>query len=133
MDDQMIQQNEQNGTVTFATEVLETIAGIAASDIPGVAGMSGGFKDGIVDFLGKKNFSKGIKVTTKDNTVTIDIQIVVDYGVSVPQVCANIQDSVSKAIETMTGLKVVAINIAIQGVKFKELGAEAPEEEKTEE
>lgn len=126
---------EQGGSITFANDVLATIAGIAACDIPGVAGMSGGFKDGIVELLGKKNFTKGIKITVKENAVTVDIQIVVDYGVSVPEVCKNIQDSVSKALETMTGLAVSAINISIQGVKFKELnapGEEPAEEEKKE-
>ena len=70
---------EQGGSITFANDVLATIAGIAACDIPGVAGMSGGFKDGIVELLGKKNFTKGIKITVKENAVTVDIQIVVDY------------------------------------------------------
>jgi len=136
MDDEMTRQPEQeqrNGSVTFANEVLATIAGVAACDIPGVAGMSGGFKDGIVNLLGKKNFTKGIKVTTNENAVTVDIQIVVDYGVSVPEVCRNIQDSVTKALETMTGLSVVAINIAIQGVKFKELSVPELEEAQEEE
>lgn len=108
------------GTVTFANEVLEIIAGIAACDISGVAGMSGGLKDGIADFLGRKNFTKGIKVTKTADSLVIDIQIVVEYGVRVPEVCDNIQQSVQKALETMTGLHVTAINIAIQGVKFKE-------------
>ncbi len=108
------------GTVTFANEVLEIIAGIAACDIPGVAGMSGGFKDGIADFLGRKNFTKGIKVTKNAESLVIDIQIFVEYGVRVPDVCVNIQKSVLKAIETMTGLKVTAINIFVEGIKFKE-------------
>lgn len=114
-------QQEQNGTVSFANEVLATIAGIAACDIPGVAGMCGGFKDGIADLLGRKNLTKGVKITVNDNSVTVDIQIVVDYGVRIPEVCTQIQESVSRALETMTGLNVYAINIAIQGVKFKEL------------
>lgn len=128
MDEDMIQQQEgQNGTITFANEVLATIAGIAACDIPGVAGMCGGFKDGIVELLGRKNLTKGIKVTTNENMITVDVQIVVDYGVRVPEICQNIQESVKKALETMTGLNVLAINIAVEGVKFKELGAPEPE------
>ena len=118
-------QNDQyeysKGTVTFANEVLATIAGVAAMGIPGVAGMCGGIKDGIVELLGKKNLTKGIKVAINENTVTVDVQIVVDYGVRVPDVCAEIQENVIKALETMTGLTVYAVNITIQGVKFKEL------------
>ena len=123
MSDQLMnQETEQTagGTITFATEVLQTIAGIAASDIPGVAGMSGGLKDGIVELLGRKNFTKGIKVTKTADTLTFDIGIVVDYGVRVPEVCENIQKSVKNAIETMTGLVPEAINIAIQGIKIKD-------------
>lgn len=120
---------EQFGTITFANEVIATIAGLAACDIPGVAGMSGGFVGGITEMLGKKNLSKGVKVAVEDNKVTVDFQIIVDYGVRVPEVCANIQESVTKAIETMTGLAIEAINIVIQGVKFKEIPAPEAQEE----
>ena len=113
-------KREIDGNITFATEVLEIIAGVAACDIPGVAGMSGGFKEGIADMLGRKNFTKGIKVTKTEDSLVVDIQIIVEYGVIVPDVCANIQKSVSEAITTMTGLKITAINIAVQGVRFKE-------------
>jgi len=111
---------EIKGSVTFANEVLETIAGLAACDIPGVAGMSGGFKDGIVDFLGRKNLTKGVKVSVEDQSVTVDVQVVLDYGVRAPEVCGAIQDSVSRNLETMTGLNVKSVNVFVQGVKVKE-------------
>ncbi|MBQ4061615.1 MAG: Asp23/Gls24 family envelope stress response protein [Christensenellaceae bacterium] len=120
MDDQVSVMQEKEGTVTFANEVLSTIVGIAACDIPGVAGMCGGLKDGIVELLGKKNFSKGVKVSIKDNAVTADLAIVVNYGVSVPEICANIQQSVKKALDTMTGLAVAAVNIAVEGISIKD-------------
>ena len=119
MDETKISEQEF-GKITFANEVLATIAGIAACDVEGVAGMCGGFKDGIVDLLGKKNFTKGVKVAVNEKAVTVDIAIVVDYGVKLPEVCANIQDSVSKALETMTGLTVTDVNIAVEGLKFKD-------------
>lgn len=111
---------EQYGTITFANDVVATIAALAACDIPGVAGMCGGFVGGIAEMLGRKNLTKGVKVTIKDNTVAVDLEIIVDYGVKVPEVCKEIQESVSKALETMTGLVVTAVNIDIQGVKFPE-------------
>ena len=120
---------EKSGTITFANDVLEIIVGVAASDIPGVAGMSG-IKDGIVEMLGRKNFTKGIKVSKDEQgVVSAEIQIIVDYGVKVPEVCANIQNSVATALETMTGLPVGAINILVQGVRFKEEEKPALEEE----
>lgn len=122
-------KKESNGTISFANEVISTIAGLAAVDIEGVAGMSGGLVDGITEFLGRKNFSKGIKVEVGKEEVAVDIDIIVYYGVSIPDVCQNIQQSVAKAIETMTGLRVIEVNIGIQGVVFKdEPVAEQPEE-----
>ena len=123
-------QQEQFGTITFANEVVATIAGLAACDIPGVAGMSGGFAGGIAELLGRKNLTKGVKVTVNDNAVTVDFNLIVEYGVRIPEVCANIQNNVTKALETMTGLSVSAININILGVKFKEI--DVPEKEETE-
>ena len=121
MDEQVkIVEAQAQGTVTFANEVISTIVGIAACDIEGVAGMCGGFKDGIVDLLGKKNLSKGVKITLNDNTVVADLAIVVDYGVRVPDVCAKIQESVISTVEVMTGLTVKAVNVTVEGIKFKE-------------
>ncbi len=112
-----------NGNITFANEVIATIAGVSAMDIPGIAGMAGGLKDGIVELLGRKNLTRGVKVVIADNSVTVDFQIVVEYGVRVPEVAENMQRAVSDAIITMTGLSIKAINIAIQGVKFNDVGA----------
>ena len=124
MNDQINYVEEQStGTVTFANEVVSTIVGIAACEIEGVAGMCGGLKDGLVDLLGKKNLSKGVKITMKDNTVTAEVQIVVEYGVRVPDVCVKIQESVISAVETMTGLKVTAVNVIVQDLKLKETPA----------
>ena len=112
---------QPNGTVTFANEVLETIAGIAVADVPGIANMSGSLvKDGWNDLIGKKRPAKGVKVTKTEDTLTIDVQIIVEYGVKVHEVCQAIQESVYNAIETMTGLKTTAVKVYVQGVKIKE-------------
>lgn len=113
-------KKESNGTITFATEVIATIAGMAASDIPGVAGMSGGFVDGMAEMIGRKNVTKGIRVEVGSEEVAVDVSIVVEYGRPITQVAEQIQSSVKKAIETMTGLKVVEVNVDVQGIKFKD-------------
>ncbi len=118
--DNAIMKKESNGTITFASEVIATIAGLAAIDIPGVAGMSGGFVDGFVELLGRKNLTKGITVEVGKEEVAVDIAIVVEYGKSIPEIAENIQQSVIKTIETMTGLKVVEVNISVQGIKLKD-------------
>lgn len=129
-------KTESNGTVTFASEVIATIAGLAAADIPGVASMSGGLADGMGELIGRKNLSKGIKVEVGQEEVAVDIAIVAEYGRPITQVAEQIQSSVKKAIETMTGLKVVEVNVAVTGIKFKDQNqtdaeeTPAPEEQK---
>ena len=123
---------ESYGTISFADEVISTIAGLATIEIEGVAGMSGRLVDGFTEFLGKKNFSKGIKVAVGKEDVSIDISIVVNYGVSIPQVCKNIQKSVVEAIKTMTGLRAAAVNVRVQGLVFKETPFMEESSEKTE-
>ncbi len=127
--EQSVVKKESNGTITFANEVIATIAGLAAIDIPGVAGMSGGFADGFVELLGRKNLSKGIKVEVGTEEVAVDISIVVEYGIPIPDIAQHIQTSVIKAIETMTGLKVVEVNISVQALKLQDTKTEAPVKE----
>lgn len=111
---------ESNGSITFANEVIATIAGLAAADIPGVAGMSGGIVDGMAEMMGRKNVTKGIRVEVGTEEVAVDVSIVVEYGRPITQVAEQIQSSVKKAIETMTGLKVVEVNVSVQGISFKD-------------
>ncbi len=126
-----IVKKESNGSITFANDVIATIAGLAAIDVPGVAGMSGGFVDGFVEMLGRKMLGKGVKVEVGSEEVAVDLTIVVEYGVSIQDVAQNIQMAVIKAVETMTGLKVVEVNISVQGIKFKDqapIASEAKEQ-----
>jgi len=116
MDDKEMVVNEEVGSIKIADDVVSIIASLAASEVKGVAGMSGGIAGDIVEMLGKKNLSKGVKVEIKDNDVTIDLYIIVEYGCRIPEVAWEIQEKVKKAVETMTGLNVVKVNIHVQGV-----------------
>lgn len=121
------QTSEDYGKVTFADEVVAIIAGLAATEIQGVAAMSGGIAGGIVEKLGRKNLSKGVKVEVGEKEAAIDLFIIVDYGVRIPELSWNIQENVKKAVETMTGINVIEVNIHIQGVNFeKEVKTEEP-------
>ncbi len=113
-------KEEQNGVIAFANEVVATIAGLAAVDIPGIAGMYGGFASGVVELLGKKNLTKGVKVEVDGDFVKVDLYVVAEYGVEIPVVCNKVQESVKNALETMTGLSVSAVNIYVEGVKIIE-------------
>ncbi len=117
------------GTVKITEEVVAIIAGIAAMEISGVAGMSGGFAGEIVEMLGRKNLSKGVKVEVGEKEAAIDLYIIIEYGCRIPDVAWDIQERVKKSVETMTGLNVIEVNIHIQGVNFdKEHKKEALED-----
>ena len=115
------------GKVKIADEVVATIAGLAATEISGVAAMSGGIAGGIAERLGRKNLSKGVKVEVGEKEAAIDLFIIVNFGVKIPDVASEIQENVEKAVQLYTGLKVVEVNIHVQGVYFK--SEEGSEEE----
>lgn len=104
------------GSIKIADEVVSIVAGLAATDVPGVAGMSGGIVGGIAELLGRRNLSKGVKVEVGEKEAAVDLYIVVEYGVRIPEVALRIQESVKRAIESMTGLTVVEANVHVQGV-----------------
>ena len=108
---------EDNSNIRIADDVVAVIAGVAVSEVPGVAEMSGGFAGGISEVLsGKKNLSKGIKVESSEKQTKIDVNIIVEYGIRIQDVAFEIQNRVKKAVESMTGLKVTQINVNVQGV-----------------
>lgn len=99
--------------IKISNEVIASIAGKAVSEVPGVYGMAGGIAE---VFKGKKNLAKGIKVETEEKETKIDVNIIVEYGVRIPDIAFEIQNRVKKAVETMTGLVVVSVNIHVQGI-----------------
>jgi uncharacterized alkaline shock family protein YloU len=109
------------GNIQIAPEVIEIIAGMAAVEVQGVAGMSGGFAGGIADLLGRK------KVEVGQREAAVDVSIIIEYGYRIPEVAANIQRNVKSAIESMTGLDVVEVNVQIHEVQFK--STEKPSED----
>ncbi|ADL13247.1 protein of unknown function DUF322 [Acetohalobium arabaticum DSM 5501] len=135
MDDMEAMKKVENdvGTVRIANEVVGIIAGLAATEVEGVAGMSGGFAGGIAEILGKKNLSKGVKVEVGEKEAAIDLYVITEYGIRIPDVAWEIQDNVKQAIEDMTGLSVVEVNVHVQGVDFGDEQEEEAEEEEKEE
>lgn len=117
------------GTIQIAPEVIEVIAGLATIEVDGVAGMSGGFAGGIVELLGRKNLSKGVKVEVGQREAAVDVSIIVEYGNRIPEIASEIQRNVKRSIEMMTGLHVVEVNVHIHDVHFKT--PDKPEEEET--
>lgn len=114
---QDVKETEVNG-IKISDDVVAIIAGMAASEVKGVSSMNGGFVGGISEILGKKNFAKGVKVQVGEKEVIIDLFVTVEYGCRIPDIAWEIQNKVKTAVENMTGLKVLEVNIHVQGVNM---------------
>ena len=114
----IVEENkEETSSIQIADDVVSVIAGKAVAEAPGVYAMAGGFAGGIQEVLsGKKSLSKGIKVEVGEKETKIDVNIIVEYGTRIPDIAFEIQNRVKKAVENMTGLKVLEVNVHVQGV-----------------
>ena len=112
------QDNDTSGTITYANEVIAIIAGVAANEVDGVAGMCSG--GSLSEVFGKnKNITKGVKVELGSEEVAVDLFLVVEYGTPIQTAAFNVQENVRKALESMTGLHVVRVDVHVQGVSFE--------------
>lgn len=108
------------GEVKIADEVVAMIAGLAATEVEGVDSMAGNITNELVGKLGMKNLSKGVKVDVNEEHVSVDLSLNMKYGYRLPAVSEKVQERVRTAIETMTGLTVLEVNIKIAGVNLGE-------------
>ncbi|PJI09936.1 MULTISPECIES: Asp23/Gls24 family envelope stress response protein [Clostridium] len=117
------------GIVKISDEVVCVIAGLAASEIKGVVGMSSGIVGGITKILsGKKNLTKGVKVNVAEDSASIDLYVVIEYGLRIPDIAGKVQENVKRTVESLTGLKVSAVNVFVQNVAFVDKEEEKKEE-----
>ena len=107
------------GEVHVADEVVAIIAGLAATEVEGVASMAGNITNELLSKLGMKNLSKGVKVEVAEKTVSVEVALNISYGYSIPEVSEKVQEKVKSAIETMTGLSVAIVNVRIATVDMK--------------
>lgn len=113
-------EDGQIGEVRIADEVVAIIAGLAATEVKGVASMAGNVTNELVSKLGMKNLSKGVKVVVTSEAVSVDISLNIEYGYSIPKTSQKVQEKVKQAIENMTGLQVLEVNVRIASVKMEE-------------
>ncbi|MCP8967051.1 Asp23/Gls24 family envelope stress response protein [Ectobacillus ponti] len=106
------------GKVEIAPEVIEVIAGIASTEVEGVAAMRGNFAAGVVEKLGRKNHGKGVRVELTNEGIVVDVYVQMYFGVSIPSVAQRIQDNIRQALLTMTGLDLKEVNVHVVGVTF---------------
>ncbi|MCI8416061.1 MAG: Asp23/Gls24 family envelope stress response protein [Lachnospiraceae bacterium] len=114
----MIHADGKLGEVRIADEVVAIIAGLAATEVEGVASMAGNVTNELVAKLGMKKLSKGVKVLVTGQNVDVDLALNIDYGYSIMKVSERVQDKVKAAIENMTGLHVSIVNIRIASVNM---------------
>ena len=112
-----LNKNANLGVVKISDDVVCVIAGIAAAEINGIVEINQGVTGGITHMLtGKKNVTKGVKVTVEENSTTIELNIGVEYGVKIPEVVLQVQENVKKTVEAMTGLNVNSVNVFVQNI-----------------
>ena len=111
-----INTEKSYGTVQIADEVIGIIAGTAAYEVEGVCPVQSITADSIVDFFSKKNQPRGAKVYVDDNTVSIDIAISVNFGIKIHETAIQVQKKIKSAVETMTGLEVIAVNVEVESL-----------------
>jgi len=112
-----LQDDANNGTVRIADDVVGMIAGIAATEVEGVSAMGGNITNELMNLVGVKSLTKGVKVEVTGRKVTVDLAITMDYGYSIPSTCQMVQNRVKTTIESMTGLEVTDVNIRIAAIK----------------
>lgn len=115
-----VSENSTLGTVEIAPEVIEVIAGIAATEVEELFAMRGNFASGVAERLGKKAHSKGVKVELTDNGVIIDIYVILKFGVSIPVVAQKLQTNIRQTIANMTAIELEEINVHVVGIQMKD-------------
>ena len=113
-----VYETDKIGEVQIADEVVAIIAGLAATEVEGVDSMAGNITNELVGKLGMKNLSKGVKIDVTEEHVSVDLSLNIKYGYNIPDVIEKVQDKVKSAIQNMTGLTVLEVNIRIAGVNF---------------
>lgn len=111
-----LKQESEIGDVKIANDVVAMIAGIAATEVPGVSAMVGNVGNNILAKIGYKNLTKGVRVDINNGKVKLDLAIVVEYGNNIPAVSSKVQEKVKSTVESMTGLNATDVNVRIAGV-----------------
>lgn len=117
---QYITQTQENGSVMISEDVVSTIATHAIQEVEGVVSLSTKPGSDIADLIGKKQWGKGLKINIhEDNSILVECDIILAYGQSVVAVANAVQESVTSAVESMTGSKVTAVNVNVCGIAAK--------------
>ena len=123
-----VARGQEDGQITYATEVISTIVSVATTEVEGISGIAGG--GAISGIIGRGKAPRGVKVDVNGNKVSVDISVSVDYGIPIQKVGRNCQENVRKSIETMTGLTVEKVDLHVVSVSFEKENQEMQESQK---
>jgi len=112
----MAAEGGPSGDLAIGEDVVASIAAIAAAEVDGVAALAPGLVGGLSEMLGAKHGGRGVKVAVGTREAAVDVYLLVDFGVRIPVVAEHVQQHVKSAVESMTGLRVVEVNVHVQGV-----------------
>ena len=115
----MLKNDEENGSVQIADDVVAIIAGLAATEVKGVAAMAGNITNEIMSKVGRKNLSKGVKISVNGKCAKIALVLMMEFGYNIPGTCSKVQDRVKTSVENMTGLTVTDVDIRIASVEMQ--------------
>ena len=116
----VLQEDESIGAVKIADDVVAMIAGIAATEVDGVSAMAGNITNELMSKVGMNILTKGVRVEVREKQVTVDLAVIMEYGYNIPATCQKVQAKAKAAIENMTGLNVVDVNIRIAGIHMQQ-------------
>lgn len=111
-------QGGSDGKIQIMDEAIVVIAGIAAMEIAGLADMSSSIAGEIVEKLGRKSSGKGVKIRRLDDGLSLDLYVIMEFGVCIPEVALEVQRSVKAAVERLTGLSILEVNVTVQGIRY---------------
>ena len=118
-----ISRPDELGNINISEEVLSVIAAAAATEVEGVGGLAANLGSDIAELLGgKKNLSKGIRITVEEESIRIDLSILIRYGYTILDVAKKVQSAVYAAVENTSGLTVECVNVHVSGVSFDRTG-----------
>ena len=121
-----ISRPDELGNIHISEEVLAVIAAAAALEVEGVGGLAANLGSDLAELLGKKNLSRGIRLHVEEESVTIDVAILVKYGYTIPDVARAVQEGIAGSVEATSGLSVAAVNVSVGGVVFDKEPKKAP-------
>ena len=113
-----VSRSDELGNIHISEEVLAAIAAAATLEVEGVNALSANLGSDLAELLGKKHLTKGIQVTMEEEKVKVELSILMEYGHTIPEVGKAVQDNVKNAVESMTGLEVATVNVAVGGITF---------------